>query len=445
MKNKKEISKAAEYIIPSIIALMVNSVYIIVDGFFVLNGVGEKALAAVTLCVPFLEVLIAVSMLISVGAGIYISYYLGAEKKNKANEVLNISLLMLIIISLGITVFGLMYMEKLAYLLGSNEEMLELVCSYLKYLVMFAPTLTLSYAFATYLRNDGKPKLAMTAMSLGGVLNIVLNYIFIFKFHMGVEGSSLATGIGPLFSILIMLPHFIFKKGNLYFKIFQFNLNMCKKIFVSGIPAFLTEFSIGTITYLHNLVIIKILGEHGIAVYGIIGYISLIVLTLFLGTGHGIQPLAGIAYGAKKYKELKIYINIYFIFISVIGILSTLIVLIFAEPIIRIFSGENAVLTESTILPLKLYSLNFLTAGMNILVISILQSIRKSNLASVIAVIRSSVFIMVALYVLPKIAGEKGLWLAMPFAEIACLVLVGFILWRMKKFGVKSPLFLREG
>ena len=190
MKNKKEISKAAEYIIPSIIALMVNSVYIIVDGFFVLNGVGEKALAAVTLCVPFLEVLIAVSMLISVGAGIYISYYLGAEKKNKANEVLNISLLMLIIISLGITVFGLMYMEKLAYLLGSNEEMLELVCSYLKYLVMFAPTLTLSYAFATYLRNDGKPKLAMTAMSLGGVLNIVLNYIFIFKFHMGVEGSS---------------------------------------------------------------------------------------------------------------------------------------------------------------------------------------------------------------------------------------------------------------
>ena len=427
MESKKNLKNMLKYVIPSVTALMVNSVYIIVDGFFVMKGVGEKALAAVTLSVPFLEVLIAVSMLLSVGAGIYISYYLGKGSKNTANTVLNTSLISLFLVSVLISVFGIIFLEKLAYILGADETMVELVCSYLKYLIYFSPALIFSYALATFLRNDSKPGLGMTAMIFGGLANGILDYVFIFIFDMGIEGAGLATGLGPVFSIIIMLPHFFLKKGDLYFRLTAFSFRYCKKIFTAGIPAFITEYSLGIVTYLHNFVIIRFLGDQGVAAYGIIGYVALIVLTFYLGISQGIQPLISMAYGAGKEKELKFYIRVSFIFAGIIGIISTTAVILFARPITEIFSGNNGELTAVTVYGLRIYSFNFVLAGINILAISILQSVQRVKAASIVAVIRSTVLVYAALLVLPKFLGSLGIWLSMPSAETGTFLVIAAV------------------
>ena len=427
MESKKNLKNMLRYVIPSVTALMVNSVYIIVDGFFVMKGVGEKALAAVTLSVPFLEALIAVSMLLSVGAGIYISYYLGKGSKNTANTVLNTSLVSLLLVSAVISVFGIVFLKNLAYMLGADETMVELVCSYLKYLLYFSPALIFSYALATFLRNDNKPGLGMTAMIFGGLANGILDYVFIFIFDMGIEGAGLATGLGPVFSILIMLPHFFLKKGDLYLRLTAFSFRHCRKILTAGIPAFITEYSLGIVTYLHNFVIIRILGEQGVAAYGIIGYVALIVLTLYLGISQGIQPLISAAYGAGKERELKFYTKVSFILAGITGIISTIAVILSARLITEIFSGNNRELTAVTVYGLRIYSVNFILAGINILSVSILQSVQKVKTASVIAVIRSTVFVYAALLILPKFLGNSGIWLSMPFAETGTFLVIAAV------------------
>ena len=433
MERKKNLKNMLRYVVPSVTALIVHSVYIIVDGFFVMKGVGEKALAAVTLSVPFLEALIALSMLLSVGAGIYISYYLGKGSKNTANTVLNTSLASLFLVSAVISISGIVFLKDLARILGADETMTELVCDYLKYLLYFSPALILSYALATFLRNDNKPGLGMIAMIFGGLANGILDYVFIFVFNMGIEGAGLATGLGPVFSILIMMPHFFLKKGDLYFRLSAFSFRYCKKILTAGIPAFITEYSLGIVTYLHNFVIIRILGEQGVAAYGIIGYVALIVLTFYLGISQGIQPLISMAYGAGKDRELKFYTRVSFIFAGIIGIVSTAVIIVFARPITEIFSGNNSELTAVTVYGLRIYSVNFILAGINILAISIFQSVQKVKTASVIAVIRSTVFVYAALMTLPVFFGNLGIWLSMPFAEAgAFLVILGICIFTLR-------------
>lgn len=440
MKRKKALSNIGRYVLPSVVALMVNSVYIIVDGFFVMKGVGEKALAAVTLSVPFLEALIAVSMLISVGAGIYISYYLGKKQNKTANEILNLSLGMLIGVSLIISVLGLIFIKKIAYFLGAGNEMTELVCDYLKYLLIFSPALILSYALATYLRNDNNPNLGMIGMIFGGLVNGVLDYVFIFVLDMGIEGAGLATGLGPVFSIIIMLPHFIFGKGALRLKLTKFSMKFFNKILMAGVPAFITEYSLGIVTYLHNAVIIKKIGEQGVAAYGIIGYVALVVLTLYLGTSQGIQPLISLSFGRKKEEELKSYMGISLILVILMGVVSTILVMIFSKQIVEIFSGDNIKLTKITVSALRLYSFSFIAAGINILIISILQSIQKSKTASLIAIIRSTVFVFAALKILPAIIGNTGIWIAMPVVEIITLLMIfsGYFILKHKKKSVAA-------
>ena len=427
MEKKKNLKNMLRYVIPSVTALMVNSVYIIVDGFFVMKGVGEKALAAVTLSVPFLEALIAVSMLLSVGAGIFISYYLGKGNKKTANTVLNTSVLSLLAVSVMISIFGIIFIKNMAHILGADENMTELVCNYLKYLLYFSPALIFSYALATFLRNDNKPALGMAAMIFGGLANGVLDYVFIFIFDMGIEGAGLATGLGPVFSIIIMLPHFIFKKGDLYFDIYAFSFKYCRKIFAAGIPAFITEYSLGIVTYLHNFVIIKVLGDQGVAAYGIIGYIALIILTFYLGISQGIQPLISSAYGAKKEKELKFYTKVSFISAGIIGVISTIAIISAAHPLVEIFSGNNTGLTDLTVYGLRIYSVNFILAGINILAVSVFQSIQKVKTASVIAIVRSTLFVYAALMILPRFFGSSGIWLAMPAAEIGAFIVIAGI------------------
>lgn len=203
-----------KYALPQMFGLLLNSVYLIVDGIFIGNRLGRDAMAAAAVSVPVVEFLIAISLAVSSGAGIIISSYLGKDKNEDANKTFNLSILVLGLISIIIVVFGNIFINGIANLLGSTPDIHDQAVTYLWYILTFSPFLLFSFLLSGLARNDNKPKLAMIALVVGSVSNIVLDYVFMYPLNMGIAGAALATALGPIFSVLILLPHFISKKDS---------------------------------------------------------------------------------------------------------------------------------------------------------------------------------------------------------------------------------------
>ena len=296
----------ARYAIPQMIGLLFNSIYIIVDGIFIGNHLGRDAMAAAAVSVPFVEVLIALSMAIASGAGVLISGQLARSEKEKARQTFQAAILCAACSGGIIILLGNVFIHSLAELLGATPQIHDEAVSYLRFIVTFSPFLLFSFLLGGLTRNDGRPRLAMVALSVGSVSNILLDYVFMYPLNMGIAGAALATAIGPIFSVLILLPHFLLKKGELYFTKTKVGFHSARLILTLGFPAFIMEFSIGIVTFIYNFAIVKYdYGEIGLAAYLIIGYLMLIILTVFLGMAEGLQPV--FSHFAGTGKKIKVW------------------------------------------------------------------------------------------------------------------------------------------
>lgn len=419
-----------KYIIPQMIGLVFNSIYFIVDGVFIGNKLGSKVLASVGLTVPVVEISIAISMLIAVGGGILLSISKGQNDVDKGREIFNIVNKFTIILAIAIVILGNVFMMPLAKALGADSSTITDVVIYLRYYITFSPFLIFSFVLSTFIRNDDKPNLAMIALIIGALTNILLDYILMYPLNMGIAGAALATGLGPLFSVLILLPHFIKKKGDLYFEKSKLNKFILKRVFIEGLPAFIAEFSIGFVTLVYNKAILKQgLGDDGLAIYLVIGYASLIFLTSFLGVGQGVQPVISYLEGARNTKKIKSLFKSTVIFNLVLAIILYISMFVFGKYFYGFFIKDNTVLLTKTIKASKIYFLNIPFAGINILIISFLQSMSKSKDAMIVSLMRSTFMIIIFIIILPNILGEFGMWIAMTFAEILT-VLASIYLWR---------------
>ena len=187
---------------------------------------------------------------------------------------------------------GNIFLHPIADALGATPQIHDDAISYLRCIVTFAPFLLLSFLLGGLARNDGRPKLSMFALAFGSVSNIVLDYVFMYPLNMGIGGAALATAIGPLFSVMILLPHFLMKRGCLHFAKVKIRFAQIKRIFMLGFPSFIMEFTIGIVTFVYNFAIVRNgYGEIGLAAYLVIGYLMLIILTLFLGMAEGLQSV----------------------------------------------------------------------------------------------------------------------------------------------------------
>ncbi len=285
-----------KFAVPQMIGLLFNSVYVIVDGVFIGNRLGREAMAAAAVAVPLVEVLVsmalALALAVASGAGVIIATRLCGGEKDKARKIFQTAVWMLGAAGLLIAFMGNVFLNPLAVLLGATPEILSDASAYLWYIVTFAPFQLFSFLLGGMVRNDGRPRLAMTAMILGAVSNIVLDYVFMYPLNMGISGAALATALGPIFSVLILMPHFLFRKGSLSFVKCCPRPGDMKQILFYGFPSFIMEFSIGMVTFVYNFAIVHYgYGETGLAAYLMIGYVMLILLTLFLGMAEGLQPV----------------------------------------------------------------------------------------------------------------------------------------------------------
>ncbi len=408
----------ARFAIPQMIGLLFNSVYTIVDGVFIGNRLGREAMAAAAVAVPLIEILISVAIAVAAGAGVLIAARLGSGKGDEARRLFNTAAWMMGAAGLGVALLGNLCLEPLALLLGAAPEVLPQAMAYLWYIVTFAPFQLFSFLLGGMARNDGRPKLAMTAMIAGAASNIVLDYVFMYPLNLGIRGAALATALGPIFSVLILLPHFLLRRGTLYFQAVRPRLAEGRSILVCGAPSFLMEFSIGIVTFLYNVAVSRHgYGELGLAAYLIIGYLMLILLTLFLGMAEGLQPVFSrfMATGEEK-RNLAMRRFSTKVFLGV-GVISCLLIFLGSRWFFLLFAPEDPELTAFAASRSIPYFCGFFLTGFNILMISFLQATRQTGRAMVLSLLRSVILPPALLLLLPAILGREGVWVCQSAAD----------------------------
>ncbi|MCD8350775.1 MAG: polysaccharide biosynthesis C-terminal domain-containing protein [Planctomycetaceae bacterium] len=437
MYQEKPFRLFMKYAIPQMIGLLLNSVYLIVDGMFIGNRLGRDAMAAAAIAVPVVEILIALALAISVGASIIISSSFGSGDNARANRAFNLSIVLAVVSSILIAVFGNIYINQLAMSLGSTPDIQHEAVTYLWYIVTGSPFLILSFAFSSYARADNQPKLAMIALAIGSVSNIILDYVFMYPLNMGIAGAALATALGPIFSVIILLPHFLRGKGMLRFSWPQLSPKLAWNILYLGAPAFVMEFSIGIVTLFYNIAINRNgFGEIGLAAYLTIGYIALIILTVFLGIAQGIQPLVSYFHGKHDHGRNRELMGFLFKMVAFLGIVLYAGVVFFSGGFIAIFTPSDAELIAFTHSKATIYFSGFVFAGITILVITFFQSIQRAMPAFVLALFRSAVFVPIFLFGFPVAWGAESIWIALSVAELVTFVVAG--VWYYKSTRVAS-------
>lgn len=407
------------FAIPQMIGLLFNSVYLIVDGVFIGNRLGRDSMAAAAVSVPFIEILLSIAMAVASGAGILISNHLSQKNNKKATQIFNTAIWVQAVIGVLIVILGNIFIHPLARLLGSIPEIHIEAIEYLRYIITFSPFLLYSFLLGGLARNDGRPKLAMFALAFGSVSNIVLDYVFMYPLNMGISGAALATALGPIFSVLILLPHFLRKKGKLYFTKFRMYKSEIKQIFVYGFPSFIMEFTIGIITFIYNFAIIKHgYGEIGLATYLVIGYLMLIVLTVFLGMAEGLQPIFSYFTGTGENKKNNDLLSFSIKVFLGTGIISYILIVLFAKDFFSIFTPNDLELITFAESKSLLYFSGFFLAGFNILLISFWQSARFTKKALSVSLMRCLIMPPILITILPLIFGSSVIWVCHSLSEV---------------------------
>lgn len=414
------------YAVPQMLGLLFNSVYLIVDGIFIGNRLGRDAMAAAAVAVPFIEAMIAVSLAVSSGAGAVLSECLGRGEREKAISACNISIQILGIIGLLIMLLGNLFIDSIAKLLGATPDIQKEAVNYLRYITLFSPFLLFSFLLGGLVRNDGQPKLAMFALTFGSISNIVLDYVFMYPLNMGIGGAALATALGPIFSVLILLPHFFSAQGCLRITRCRLEQQQVKKILYLGIPSFVMEFSIGIVTFVYNFALVKYgRGELGLAAYLLIGYMMLIILTLFLGLAEGLQPVFSYFSGAGKQERSRLLLQFSTKVFLILGAACYGGVLLFSKKFYAAFTRSDFELIAFATEKSQAYFCGFFLAGFNILMISYWQSIQQTKRALTISLLRSMFFPSTLIMAFPMLFGSETIWICHSFAEMltACVAL----------------------
>lgn len=432
--NSKIEKLFGKYVLTSIAGMLMVSMYILFDTIFVGQRFGEIGLAALNICIPIYNILFGVGILIGTGSATLISVYLGRNDKARANRIFEHAIILGSIIGAMFTVLGLIFLDNIIILLGASIYNIEFVKEYLTIIIIFSWSFIMTYNLAPVVRSDGSPKRSMVAMGLGGLTNIVFDYIFIFPLNMGMKGAAAATVLSSLVSFFILLLHFTGKHSELKLKNFLLSLSITIRIIKVGLSGFILEVSSGLLIFLFNKELLNTLGDIGVSAYSIIANISLMITSIFTGVSQGIQPLISINYGAGKIDRTFKVRRIGFITSISIGMLFLAIGLLYPRFLVSIFTrakGEIVTITKSA---LRTYFFAFPLIGVNIIFAGYYQAVEKARLASVVSLLRGPVLTIIFLKLLSYGLGSVGIWLTTPVVELSSLIFILAIELLFKKY-----------
>lgn len=407
----------AKYVSLNIIGMMGLSCYILADTFFVAQGVGVNGLTALNLAIPVYSFINGTGLMIGIGGATRFAI-------SKSKEAFTQSLYYVALASCVFLLTGIFFSSQLAVTLGADIDTLHNTTLYLKTILCFSPMFLLNNVIICFVRNDGSPQLAMAAMLIGSFSNIVLDYIFIFPFEMGLFGAALATGIAPVVSLLCLSVHFVKKQNTFHLLLQKLQFKIFADISFLGLSAFITELSSGLVIIVFNAIILRIEGNIGVAAYGIIANIALVILAIFTGIAQGMQPIISRCIGSQNSHDINDVLKLGFITTISIAVAVYAISFVFSDQIVAAFNNEgNTKLAEIAIQGLRIYFTSFVFSGINILSAASFSSIDAPKNAFIISILRGCVVLIPATMVLSILFGITGVWLSMTVTEVIVLLL----------------------
>ena len=429
--------KLLKFTFPSILMMIFTSIYTVVDGIFVSNFVGKTSFAAVNLVMPILMLCAAFGFMIGSGGSALVAKFLGEGKKEKANETFSLLIYFSIIIGILLATLAFVFMDKIVALLKADGQLAKDAVFYARIVVICGPIYILQNLFQSFLIVAERPKMGLALTIAAGLTNMILDAVFVGILRWGLMGAALATCIAQLIGGIIPLVYFIIsKKSTIRLGKFVWSSYSIFKTCTNGLSELVTNIAMSLVSILYNFQLIKIAGEDGIASFGALMYVSYIFVSLFLGYGIGSAPIISYHYGAENTSELKNLFKKDIAIISISGIAIFVLSEVLTIPLAKIFASYDETLFQMIKRAFRLYSFAYLLCGFNIIGSSFFTALNNGIVSAVISFLRTLVFEVAAIFILPIFLKLDGIWLSGVAAEIfSFTVTLICILALRKKYG----------
>lgn len=421
------------YLIPSISATLVTSIYILADTILIGKGVGPEGIAALNIILPLYNLFFGTGLLFGVGGAVLMSISFGQNDIEEGRNYFTTSVYSVAIISILFWLILGSNFDPIVYFLGATENTIHLVREYGVILIAGAPIFMFSSLLQAFIRNDKAPNLAMAGVITGGITNVVLDYIFIFPMNMGIRGAMIATILGTTLTVIILLSHFFSKNNNLKITKHGFTIKRFCKITGNGFASFLVEISSGIIVFLFNIQLIKYVGDIGITIYGIISNSALVAMSLANGIAQAAQPIIATNYGAIRKDRVHSVSRGAVMLSACLGIILLLIGELFPNIITAAFVDPTDSILKLASPAIRIYFISFAAMTINIFYSNYFQATMKSGFSIVISLLRGLLLGSVFVIILPKFFGVSGIWMVMPVVEFLTLLVALALKWKTNK------------
>ena len=415
--------KLLRFVAPSILMMIVTSIYSIVDGFFVSNFVGKNPFAALNLIFPVIMALAAFGFMIGTGGSALIAKTLGEGKKDEANGIFS---MLVVVLAVGGAILSgtcILLLRPISYAVGATELTIDDCMLYGRVLLISLPFFMLQNSFQSFLATAEKPHFGLRVTVFAGLTNMVLDFLLVYVFPFGLLGAALATAFSQIVGALIPLVYFLRPNDSpLRLTRPRFDFRALGKACGNGSSEMVSNLSTSLVGVLYNIQLMAIAQENGVSAYGVIMYVSFIFMAFFFGYSIAVTPVVGYHYGAENHAELKSLLKKSLTITLISSLVMTVSSIALASPIARIFVGYDAELCEMTVNALRLYALSFLVCGFNIFGSAFFTGLNNGTASALISFLRTLVLQVAAVLLLPELLGIDGIWLAITAAEALTLL-----------------------
>ncbi len=426
--------KLFRFTLPSIIMMIFSSVYGVVDGIFVSNFVGKTAFTAVNFVMPVLMIIGAVGFMFGPGGSAIVAKSMGEGKIKEAKEQFSLIIYTSLITGVVLAVLGIIFLRPIVRLLGAEGELLDTCVLYGTIILVAIPAMILQYAFQSFFIAAEKPALGLKVTVAAGITNIILDTLLVAVFPLGIVGAALATCISQSVGGLIPIIYFA-RKNSSALKLTKprFHAKTLTRTCLNGSSELLTNISISIVGMLYNIQLLKYAGEDGVAAYGVLMYVNMIFLAIFFGYSMGTAPIVSYHYGAANHNELQSLRKKSLIIICVSSVAMFVLAEVLARPLSLIFSSYDQALLDMTVKAFFIYSFSFLFAGLGIWSSSFFTALNNGPVSAAISFLRTLVFQVAAVLILPIFMELDGIWLSIAVAEFLSVIVACVFLIALKK------------
>ena len=426
-----------KFSIPAIVGMLVNALYNVVDRVFIgqiPGGVGKTALSGVSVTFPIATLILAFGMLVGIGTAALISIKLGQQKKEEAEHILGNAFTLIILISIMVTVIGLIFLEPMLLKFGASEATLPYAKQYMTIILIGVIFQNVGFGLNNTIRSEGNPRIAMYTMLIGGILNTILDPIFIFVFHMGVTGAAIATVISQAVNTIWVLSYFFSGKSilKIRYKNLKLKIKVIKSIFAIGFSPFSMQIAASVVAIISNRSLAKYGNDLAIGSMGVITSIAMLVLMPIFGINQGAQPIIGYNYGAKKYDRVKHALKLAILSATAITTTGFILIQLFPTQLIGIFN-KDPVLIAIGVRGIRIYLLMLPIVGFQIVSSSYFQAIGKAKVSIFLSLSRQVIILIPLLFTLPRFFELDGVWMSGPSSDaISSILTAAFLFIEMK-------------